>query len=129
MTCGRLCELLDKPSRLSVPKVKRTPQAKQDLLEHVLYLAKINPDLAERFINASEMAFDKLTQMPRKGQRQEFKSPELVDTRRWFIPGFDKYLIFYRPIKGGIEILRVLHGMQNIDAIIDNAESEDLDWM
>ena len=107
-------------------RVKRTAKAKQDLLEHVLYLAKINPDVAERFIEASEMAFEKLAQMPRKGQRQEFKSPELADTRRWFIPGFDKYLIFYRPVKGGIEILRVLSGVQNIDAIMDDEDSEDL---
>lgn len=110
-----------------MPRVKKTPKAKQDLLEHVLYLAKINPDIAERFIEASETAFENLAQMPRKGQRQEFKSPELEDVRRWFIPGFDKYLIFYRPIKGGIEIVRVLHGMQNIDAIIAAEESEDLD--
>ena len=109
-----------------MPRVKRTPKAKQDLLEHVLYLAKINPELAERFIDSSEMAFAKLAEMPRKGQRQEFKSPELAEVRRWFIPGFDKYLIFYRLIEGGIEILRVLHGMQNIDAIMDDEESEDV---
>lgn len=110
-----------------MPKVKRTPKAKQDLLEHVLYLAKVNPDLAERFIEASELAFEKLVQMPMKGQRQEFRSPELAEARRWFIPDFDKYLIFYRPIKGGIEILRVLHGMQNIDAILNGEESEELE--
>lgn len=127
MTYAKLCKTLEKLSRLSVSRVKRTAKAKQDLLEHVLYLAKINPDVAERFIEASEMAFEKLAQMPRKGQRQEFKSPELADTRRWFIPGFDKYLIFYRPVKGGIEILRVLSGVQNIDAIMDDEDSEDLD--
>lgn len=103
-----------------MPSIKRTPKAKQDLLEHVLYLAKINPELAERFIDASALAFEKLAQMPRKGQRQEFKSPELVEVRRCFIPGFDRYLVFYRLIKGGIEILRVLHGAQNIEAIMDN---------
>jgi len=108
-----------------VPKVKKTPLAKQDLLEHVLFLAKINPDLAERVIDASEMAFENLAQMPMKGQCQEFKSPELADVRRWFIPGFDKYLVFYRPIKGGVEILRVLHGMQNVNAILSGKESED----
>jgi len=127
MTYAKLCKTLEKLSRLSVSRVKRTAKAKQDLLEHVLYLAKINPDVAERFIEASEMAFEKLAQMPRKGQRQEFKSPELADARRWFIPGFDKYLIFYRPVKGGIEILRVLSGVQNIDAIMDDEDSEDLD--
>jgi len=102
-----------------VPKVKRTPQAKRDLLEHVLYLAEINPNIADRFIDASEMAFEKLAQMPLKGKPQSFQSPKLKDVRRWFIPGFDKYLIFYRPIKGGIELLRVLHGMQDVDTVMD----------
>lgn len=106
-----------------MPKITRTPKAKQDLLEHVLYLAQINPDLAERFIEASEEAFTKLAQMPKKGKAQEFKSPELAGTRRWFVPGFDKYLIFYRPIRGGIEILRVLHGAQDVDSVMDNEES------
>jgi plasmid stabilization system protein ParE len=46
-----------------VSRVKRTSRAKQDLLEHVLYLAKINLDLAEKFIDASEVAFAKLSQM------------------------------------------------------------------
>jgi len=103
-----------------VPKVKRTPQVKRDLLEHVLYLAEINPDIADRFIDASEMAFEKLAQMPLKGKPQSFKSPRLKGVRRWFIPGFDKYLVFYRPIKGGIELLRVLHGMQDIDTVMDD---------
>ena len=103
-----------------VPSVKKTPQAKRDLLEHVLYLAQINPDLADRFIDASEMAFEKLAQMPMKGKSQSFRSPKLASVRRWFIPGFDKYLVFYRPIKGGIELLRVLHGMQDIDTVMED---------
>jgi toxin ParE1/3/4 len=103
-----------------VPSVKKTPQAKRDLLEHVLYLAEINPDLADRFIEASEMAFEKLAQMPLKGKPQSFQSPKLKGVRRWFIPGFDKYLVFYRPTKGGIELLRVLHGMQDVDAVMDD---------
>ncbi len=102
-----------------MPKIKRTPRAKQDLLEHVLYLARINPDIAEKFIEASKVAFEHLAQMPKKGKLQEFKSPELAGTRRWFIPGFDKYLIFYRPITAGIEILRVLHGAQDIESILN----------
>lgn len=127
MTYGRLYKTLDKPNKLICAKHKRTPQAKQDLLEHVLYLAKINPELAERFIEASEVAFDNLAQMPKKGKIQKFRLPQLAGTRRWFIPGFNQYLIFYRSIKYGIESLRVLHGAQNIDAIMEDAESEDFD--
>ena len=102
-----------------MPRI-RTPKAKRDLLDHVVYLAEINPDIAERLIDASEMAFEKLAQMPMKGKRQVFKSPNLAEVRRWFIPGFDKYLVFYHPIKGGIEILRVLHGMQDVDTVMDD---------
>ena len=94
------------------------------MLEHVLYLAKINPDIAEKFIAASELAFENLAQMPKKGNLQEFTSPDLTGIRRWFIPDFDKYLIFYRPIKAGIEILRVLHGAQNVAAILNDDKYE-----
>jgi toxin ParE1/3/4 len=108
-----------------VPKIKRSPQAKQDLREHVLYLVNINPDLAERFIDAAAATFAQLAAMPKMGIRQEFKLPELAGTRRWFVAGFEYYLIFYRPIKGGIEILRVLYGTQNIDAIMNDEDCED----
>ncbi len=32
----------------------------------------------------------------------------------WPIPGFKKYLIFYRPIRNGIEVGRVLHGAMDL---------------
>jgi plasmid stabilization system protein ParE len=35
------------------------------------------------------------------------------------ITGFENYLIFYRPLAGGgIEIIRVLHGAQDVDRIV-----------
>jgi plasmid stabilization system protein ParE len=34
---------------------------------------------------------------------------------------FRKYLVFYRPIPGGIEVLRVLHGSRDIAAILAEA--------
>jgi plasmid stabilization system protein ParE len=70
-----------------VPKIKRTPKAKQDLRGYVLYLAQISPDVADRFIDNSEATFEQLAQMPRLGKLQTFKPPELAGTRRWFIVG------------------------------------------
>ena len=32
---------------------------------------------------------------------------------------FRKYLVFYVPIPGGIEVFRVLHGARDIDGILD----------
>jgi toxin ParE1/3/4 len=40
-----------------------------------------------------------------------------------------KHLIFYRPVKGGIEVMRVISGYQDLTAIfpeLDNGE-DDLD--
>ena len=33
-----------------------------------------------------------------------------------------RYVLFYRPIKGGIEVARVLHGMRDLDRIFGEGE-------
>ena len=35
----------------------------------------------------------------------------------WRITGFDNYLIFYRPVEGGVEIIRVLHAKRDNTAL------------
>jgi toxin ParE1/3/4 len=40
----------------------------------------------------------------------------------WRIPGFERYLIFYRPIPEGIEVIRVLHAARAIAAILEHEE-------
>jgi plasmid stabilization system protein ParE len=74
-----------------------------------------------RFVNAVEADYRRLAEMPGIGaKREEFaRFPNL---RSWPVHGFRNYLIFYLPIeidKKGIEILRLLHGAQNFDAIFD----------
>lgn len=45
------------------------------------------------------------------------KRDELLPLLRSF--GVDDYLIFYRPIESGIEILRVVSGYRDLDALFD----------
>ena len=33
----------------------------------------------------------------------------------WRVKGFEKYLVFYRPLKDGIVVLRVIHGARDIE--------------
>jgi toxin ParE1/3/4 len=40
--------------------------------------------------------------------------------RFWRLPGFGNHLIFYLTNEQCIEIVRVLHGARNIDAILRN---------
>jgi plasmid stabilization system protein ParE len=34
------------------------------------------------------------------------------------VNGFEKMLILYRPLVGGVEILRVVHGSRNLEALL-----------
>jgi toxin ParE1/3/4 len=44
--------------------------------------------------------------------------------RVWHVKGFDKHLVFYRPVKGGVEILHVFHGAQDIPTILATESDE-----
>jgi toxin ParE1/3/4 len=96
------------------------PAADRDLDEQFLYIAEHNRDAALRFFHAAEASFERLAAMPELGQRQTFGRKELADLRVWQVRGFEKYLVFYRPVEGGIEVVRVLHGARDIAAIFED---------
>lgn len=99
-------------------EVSRTPQARQDLIDLATYLYSADPisDVSERFLTAAEHAFEKLAQMPGMGVAYPSDFGRSANLRRWPIPGFRNYLIFYRPVATGIEVIRVLHGSRDIAA-------------
>jgi toxin ParE1/3/4 len=43
--------------------------------------------------------------------------------RRFPVKDFEKYLIFYLPHKQGIDVIRILHGAQDIDSLISEKET------
>jgi len=106
-------------------QVTRKPRAIQDLVEQALYLEEqASLEVAERFLSAAEETFGDLARMPGMGRRRELPGPQLSDIRQWAIQGFDKYLVFYRPVTDGIDVLRVLHGARDIEHIFDEEESQ-----
>jgi toxin ParE1/3/4 len=102
------------------PLVRVSPAADQDLTNCFHYIASDNFDAAMRFVAAVEADYRRLAEMPGMGaKRHEFvRFPNL---RSWPVHGFRNYLVFYRPLdKGkGIEILRLLHGAQNLEQFFD----------
>ena len=48
----------------------------------------------------------------------EHEHPTLAGVRVFPVSRFKKYLVFYRPVADGIEILRVLHGARDIDDLL-----------
>lgn len=99
--------------------IRRLPQAKRDLIELADYLAQDSLAASDRFLQAAEQAFEALAGMPEMAGVWETDNPALAGIRVWPIRGFAKFLIFYRPTAGGIEVIRVLHASRDIASIIE----------
>ena len=98
------------------------PQADRDLDDHAALIARDNLEAGRRFYDAAAQVFDQLALMPEMGSPRTFRNPALAGVRLWRIPGFERYLIFYRPIQDGIEVIRVLHAARDINAILEQEE-------
>jgi toxin ParE1/3/4 len=98
------------------------PRADRDLDEHAAFIARDNLDAGRRFYDAAAQAFEQLATLPEMGSPRTFRNPALTGIRLWRLPSFERYLIFYRPIPDGIEVIRVLHAARDIDAILEREE-------
>jgi toxin ParE1/3/4 len=98
--------------------VIRRARALMDLDEIAEQIGRSNPRAALRFLDAFDEAVAQLAPMPGLGSPHESGQPRLQDVRTWPVAGFKKYRIFYRPTADGIEVLRVLHGARDIDAVL-----------
>ena len=101
-------------------RVVRAGLAEVDLLEHLDYIADDNPDAASRFIQAVEKALERLSEMPEIGAVRECDNPRLAGVRRWPVPKFSRYLIFYQVTEDSIRVLRVLHGARDIPSLFED---------
>jgi toxin ParE1/3/4 len=105
------------------PIVAKSQQAAWDVLEIAEYLARQSSlAAANRFVNAAQRTMERLARMPGIGNRWEDDDPELANVRVCPISRYRKYLVFYRPIEGGIEVLRILHGARDITTILRGDE-------
>ena len=88
-----------------MPKANYTPEANQDFLRIGMHIAADNPAAALRWAETMQGLCDLLAGQPAIGQR--------VHTRRFgevrrHVAG--NYLIYYRELADGVEILTVVHG-------------------
>ena len=95
-------------------KVAKLRTAVVDIIMIADYLAEAaSLAVADRFIAETEKSCSRLARMPGIGSRWEDKDPELTEVRVFPVSKFKNYLIYYRPIAGGIEVLRVIHGARD----------------
>lgn len=88
-------------------------RAAADLDDIWLYIAQNNPDAADKFTSVLTSRFSKLAAMPEIGRTRE----ELLSGLRSFPVA--RHIIFYRPNRDGVEIIRVLHGARNFPPLFE----------
>ena len=88
--------------------VQRTAQADEDLIDLWVYIAQDNPAAADHLLDEFEKKFALLAGQPRLGAARSDIAPGL----RHFPMG--NYLILYREIDPGIEVVRVVHGARRL---------------
>lgn len=95
-----------------------TIPAKEDIKEITRYIAQFNPDAARRLTQAIKQQCKLLANFPNMGRNQDDFESGLQS-----FP-VENYLIFYRAVGEGVEILRVLSGYQDLEAIFYGDEGE-----
>ena len=91
--------------------VKRSAKAEEDLIDIWLYISDDSPENADRFLDKLNEKAKKIAEFPDIGVGR----PELTDNLKSF--PVDRYVLFYRVIPEGIELVRVLHSSKDITLI------------
>jgi toxin ParE1/3/4 len=89
-------------------RIHRRKRAKADVDSISAYVAADNGKAAEELLDRFGKVFEMLVQNPQAGRRR----PDLGQNVRSF--AVDTYVIFYIPQSAGIDIVRVVHGRQDI---------------
>jgi toxin ParE1/3/4 len=88
------------------------PAARDDLRDIVEFIARDKPRAARRWLSGLRAKCRLLVQHPGMGERRpEFLSGEC----RSF--SFGNYLIFFRPVPRGIEVVRVVRGDRDVRSL------------
>lgn len=87
------------------------PPADQDLDDIWAFIAEDDPTAASRFVHFIEERCSLLAENPMIGRSRSALAPGL----RSFPAG--DYIIFYVPIENGVEIVRVVSGARDIEAL------------
>ena len=98
-------------------RIQVTPEASNDLDNEFDYLVERNTEAARRFYAAAQETFSSLAEIPGTGVLRDYQNPQFAGMRMRAIKGFRNYLAFYLTIDDSIQVLRVLHGTQDIERI------------
>jgi len=98
-----------------MPGIRRTAQAEEDLIDLWLYIAQDNSGAADGLLDEIEDKFALLAANPQLGPAR----PDIAEDCRYFPVG--RYLILYRLIPDGIEVVRVVQGLRRLEDLFPGA--------
>ena len=98
-----------------MPQANILNSAVADLADIWAYIALDSPDNTDLFI-------DRIFRICQQGLAS---NPSLGRTQEELPPGlrslvFESYVIFYHPMPNGVAVVRVMHGMRDIESIFDS---------
>ena len=106
---------------MSPRKVKKSSTAYADLeVASDYFFDHGSLRAGQRFLIAAETTFQKLATMPSLWAFLDTKLLKAPGIGTWTVKGFERYVILYREIAGGIEVLRVVHGSRNWEELIES---------
>jgi toxin ParE1/3/4 len=93
-------------------RIEKTARAETDAIEIWLYIARDNPTAASDVIYDIECRLRSLAAMPESAEAV----PEFG--RRIRRSSVGNYVVYYRPIDDGIEVIRILHGFRQPEDLV-----------
>ncbi len=94
-------------------RVLRSDQAEADLFDLLVYLRTNSPRAAFKFKADFETKCQVLAQFPMMGRDRDELSTGLRSTV------ISPYVVYFRPLEDGIEIIRVLHGARDVSGLFE----------
>lgn len=95
-----------------MPRLVRSARAKEDLIELWSYIAADNPTAADHVLDTINENLHMLAGNPRLGPAR----PDIAEGLRLF--PIRRYVILYRELPDGIEVVRVVHGMRRLSGLV-----------
>ncbi len=100
---------------MTAGRLVRTAQAEQDLIEIWQYIARENEAAANRILDRLERKSRLVAARPYLGRPRDSIRPGLRQTLSC------NYLILYRILPGGIEVVRYVHASRLLPPLIEDA--------
>lgn len=95
-----------------MPRARRTPLAAQDLEDIWFFVAQDDPAAADRLLDTLDEKIRLLADNPHMGPAR----PDIAKDLRYHPVG--NYLLLYRVVDSGIELVRVVHGARDLFGLL-----------